>query len=452
MKVSNNPKLSEKIWPHGAYRDSDGIVRIGEIRATELAKEFGTPVFVLDENDFRSRARNWRMAFENAFGAEKASIYYAGKAFISIEVAKWVEQEGLGLDVCTGGEFAIAAAANFPPNRITFHGNNKDQSEIRDAVAAGVGLIAVDSFYELERVAREALAAGVVQRILIRVTPGVDAHTHEFIATAHEDVKFGFSISTGAASEAARLAIASPHLELVGLHSHIGSQIFDTEGFEVAAHRVIALLSAIRDEHGVALESLDLGGGYGIAYVESDDPLSPDAVAQGLLDIVKHECDLHSLEVPHISIEPGRAIAGPSTVTLYTVGTVKAVELDGGRSRAYISIDGGMSDNIRTALYDADYTAVLANRLSTESPVGSRVVGKHCETGDVVVRDCALPSDIAPGDLIATPATGAYGRSMASNYNHVPRPPVVAVFDGKARLIVRRETQEDLMRLEVAEG
>ncbi len=445
-------KLNEKIWPHGTYRDSDGVVRIGEIRATDLAKEFGTPVFVLDENDFRTRACGWLAAFEDAFGVGKVSVYYAAKAFISIEVAKWVAQEGLGLDVCTGGEFAIASAAHFPPSRIAFHGNNKAQVEIHDAVAAGVGLIIVDSFYELERVAHSALAAGIVQKILLRVTPGVDAHTHEFIATAHEDVKFGFSISTGAAAEAARLAIASPHLELQGLHSHIGSQIFDTEGFEVAAHRVIDLLAAIRDEHGVALESLDLGGGYGIAYVEQDDPLSPTAIAQGLFEIVKRECDLHGLEIPHLSIEPGRAIAGPSTVTLYTVGTVKAVELDGGRSRAYISIDGGMSDNIRTALYDADYTAVLANRLSNASSSVSRVVGKHCESGDIVVRDIALPSDIVPGDLIATPATGAYGRSMASNYNHVTRPPVVAIHNRKARLIVRRETPEDLMRLEITEG
>jgi diaminopimelate decarboxylase len=445
-------KLTEKIWPHGAYRDSDGIVRIGGIRTTELAKEFGTPLFVLDENDFRSRARKWRSAFEDSFGIGNVSVFYAAKAFISVEVAKWVDEEGLGLDVSTGGEFAIAAAAGFPAARMTFHGNNKSQDEIHDAVAAGVGLIAIDSFFELERVAREALAAEVVQKVLLRVTPGVEAHTHEFIATAHEDVKFGFSISTGAAAEAARLAIASPHLELTGLHSHIGSQIFDTEGFEVAAHRVIGLLAAIRDEHGVALESLDLGGGYGIAYVEQDDPLSPDAIAQRLCDIVKRECDINGLEIPHISIEPGRAIVGPSTVTLYTVGTVKVVELDGGKGRAYISIDGGMSDNIRTALYDADYTAVLANRNSTAALIASRVVGRHCESGDIVVRDVALPNDIEPGDLLATPATGAYGRSMASNYNHVLKPPVVAVRDGEARLIVRRETHEDLMRLEVTEG
>jgi diaminopimelate decarboxylase len=445
-------ELSEKIWPHGAYRDSDGIVRIGGIRVTELVKEFGSPLFVLDENDFRSRARRWRSAFEDTFGLGNFSVYYAGKAFMSVGVAKWIADEGLGLDVCTGGEFAIASAAHFPMDRITFHGNNKSQDEIHDAVLAGVGLIAIDSFFELERVAHEALAANVVQKVLVRVTPGVEAHTHEFIATAHEDVKFGFSISTGAAADAVRLAIASPHLELQGLHSHIGSQIFDTEGFEVAAHRVIGLLAAIRDEHGFALESLDLGGGYGIAYVEADDPLAPDAIAQGLFDIVKRECDVNGLEIPHISIEPGRAIVGPSTVTLYTVGTVKAVELDGGRSRAYISVDGGMSDNIRTALYDADYTAVLANRISNAGLTTSRVVGKHCESGDIVVRDIALPSDIEPGDLLATPATGAYGRSMASNYNHVLRPPVVALRNGEARLIVRRETQEDLMRLEVTEG
>ena len=444
--------LSEKIWPRGATRDRDGVVCIGGIATTDLVREFGTPIFVLDEDDFRARARQWRGAFEDTFGLDKISVYYAGKAFISIAVAKWVAEEGLGLDVCTGGEFAIAASANFPPSRIAFHGNNKSSDEIQTAVAAGVGLIIVDSFYELERVAQTALAEEAVQKILIRVTPGVEAHTHEFIATAHEDVKFGFSINAGAAAEAVRLALASPHLELQGLHSHIGSQIFDTEGFEIAAHRVIGLLGAIRDEHGVELESLDLGGGYGIAYVEADDPLSPDALAQGLYEIVKLECDSHGLEIPHISIEPGRAIVGPSTVTLYTVGTVKAVALDGGRNRAYISIDGGMSDNIRTALYDADYTAVLANRLSKEALSASRVVGKHCETGDIVVRDIELPSDITPGDLLATPATGAYGRSMASNYNHVPRPPVVAVHDGRARIIVRRETHEDLMRLEVPEG
>jgi len=450
MKMSSD--LSTKIWPHGAYRDSNGTVRIGGIPSTELVKEFGSPVFVLDENDFRMRAHNWRTAFEDVFGADKISIFYAGKAFISMSVAKWVLEEGLGLDVCTGGEFAIAAAANFPPNQITYHGNNKSEDEIQDAVAAGVGLIAIDSFYELERVAQAALAADIVQKVLLRVTPGVEAHTHEFIATAHEDVKFGFSINTGAAAEAVRLALASPHLELQGLHSHIGSQIFDTEGFEVAAHRVIGLLAAIRDEHGVELESLDLGGGYGIAYTEQDDPLSPEAIAQSLFEIVKRECDMNELMIPHVSIEPGRAIAGPSTVTLYTVGTVKTVEIDSGKSRTYISVDGGMSDNIRTALYDADYTAVLANRLSDTSLINSIVVGKHCESGDIIVREVMLPGDMEPGDLIATPATGAYGRSMASNYNHVLKPPVVAIRDGQARVMIRRETQEDLMRLEETEG
>jgi len=452
MQVTNTQALNEKIWPHGAYRDSDGVVRIGELRATDLVKEFGSPVFVMDENDFRLRAHNWRVAFEEAFGVGNVSVFYAGKAFLSVEVAKWIAQESLGLDVCTDGELAIALAGSFPPERIAFHGNNKSEVEIRQAITAGVHLIVVDSFFELERVAREALTAGIVQKVLIRVTPGVDAHTHEFIATAHEDVKFGFSISTGAAAEAARLVIASEHLELYGLHSHIGSQIFDTEGFEIAAHRVIGLLGAIKSEHGIELQSLDLGGGYGIAYVEEDDPLSPDAIAQSLFEIVKRECDTQGLAIPHISIEPGRAIVGPSTVTLYTVGTVKTVELDGGKARSYVSVDGGMSDNIRTALYGAEYTAVLANRFSKVAPTLSRVVGKHCESGDIVVRDVELPGDVTPGDLIATPATGAYGRSMASNYNHVTRPPVVALRAGQARLIVRRETHEDLLRLEVTEG
>lgn len=442
--------INPKVWPQGARRNSDGVVEVGGIPVNDLAAEFGTPAFILDEDDFRARARNWKAAFEKAFDS-RVSVYYAGKAFLCAAVAKWVDEEGLGLDVATGGEFAVALAGKFPAQRIAMHGNNKSVHEIDRAVAEGIGLIIIDSFHEIARVANVAAARGVVQPVMIRVTPGVEAHTHEFIATAHEDVKFGFSISTGMAAEAVREVLAAGSLQLKGIHSHIGSQIFETSGFEVAAHRVVALLKEIKDEHGIELEQLDLGGGYGIAYVDGDDPMSADAIAQSLASIVKSECVAAGIALPHVSIEPGRAIVGPSTVTLYTVGTTKTVDLDGGTVRRYVSVDGGMSDNIRTALYGAEYSAVVANRFSGADKMLSRVVGKHCESGDIVVKDVDLPSDIGPGDLLITPATGAYGRSMASTYNHVPRPPVVAIRAGQARVIVRRETEEDLLRLDVME-
>lgn len=442
--------INPKIWPKGSTRNSSGVVEVGGIPVTEIADEFGTPVFLLDEEDFRGRARSWKAAFEQAFDS-RASVYYAGKAFLCAAVAKWVDEEGLGLDVATGGEFAVALAGKFPAQRIAMHGNNKSVHEIDRAVAEGIGMIIIDSFHEIPRISNVAAARGVIQPVMVRVTPGVEAHTHEFIATAHEDVKFGFSISTGMAAEAVRQVLASGSLQFKGIHSHIGSQIFETSGFEVAAHRVISLLKEIKDEHGIEVDQLDLGGGYGIAYVDGDDPMTPEAIAKSLAAIVKSECANAGIAVPHISIEPGRAIVGPSTVTIYTVGTTKTVDLDGGLVRRYVSVDGGMSDNIRTALYGAEYSAVVSNRLSTADTMLSRVVGKHCESGDIVVKDVDLPSDIGPGDLLITPATGAYGRSMASTYNHVPRPPVVAVSGGQARVIVRRETEEDLLRLDVME-
>jgi diaminopimelate decarboxylase len=285
--------------------------------------------------------------------------------------------------------------------------------------------------------------------VLVRVTVGVEAHTHEFIATAHEDQKFGFSLASGQAAAAVASVLAAPSLRLVGLHSHIGSQIFDTSGFEVAAHRLVALLAGIRDEHGVELPEVDLGGGLGIAYVDGDDPQPPAEIARRLKVIVERECELAGLATPRLAVEPGRAIIGPSMITLYEVGTVKSIMLDGGLARTYVSVDGGMSDNIRTALYDADYTAVLAGRSSDAEPIRCRVVGKHCESGDIVVRECWLPGDVRPGDLLAVGATGAYCYAMASNYNRIPRPPVVAVTSGRTRLIVRRESLDELMATDV---
>ena len=428
--------LAGGVWPRSARRDDEALT-IGGVDVRDLATEYGTPLYVYDEEDFRSRCREFVGAFSDG------DVYYAGKAFLSTEIARWVRDEGLGLDVCTGGELAIALAADFPAARIAFHGNNKSVAELTRALEVGVGHVVVDSYEEIARLGYLAKEQGKRPKVMVRVTTGVEAHTHEFIATAHDDQKFGFARET--ALEAARRVHGLDSLELVGLHSHIGSQIFDTDGFELAARRVVDLMVAIRDELGVELPELDLGGGYGIAYLDTDDPLDPKHIADNLRAIVRHACESRGHALPRLTVEPGRTIAGPGGVTLYEVGTVKP--LDG--VRTYVSVDGGMSDNIRTALYGAEYTCVLASRRSGAQPMLSRLVGKHCETGDMVVRDLWLPEDLAPGDLVAVAATGAYCRSLANNYNHVPKPAVAAVRGGRSRLILRRETEEDLLRLEV---
>ena len=422
---------------------------ISGISAKDLAQEFGTPAFFIDESDFRSRALAWNTALTQAFGSNAGIVYYAAKAFICTEVGRWIKDSGIGIDVCTGGELAVALAAGIDPEKIELHGNNKSVDEIQRAVDAGVGIIVLDSLYEIERVAAAAIKAGKIQKVLLRITPGLDTHTHQSIATAHEDVKFGFSIASGAAWTAIEDVRKRSSLELRGFHAHIGSQVFGYETFQLAAQRLIGLLAQYRDEFKSELPELDLGGGYAIAYLPGETTVDPSQALQALASTVKKNCELHNLAVPKISIEPGRSIVGPSTFTLYEVGTVKDVTLEDGVHRNYISIDGGMSDNIRPSLYGAKYTTVLANRTSSAPKISSRLVGKHCETGDILIREIDLPSDIAPGDLLAVPATGAYGRSLASNYNHVPRPPVIAVKDGKARVIVRRETEADLLGLDV---
>lgn len=421
---------------------------IAGMSATSIAKEFQTPVFVIDEEDFFERARIFKETLERAAGEKAGQTFYAGKAFLCKEVARWVDQAGLSLDVCTGGELEVALAANFPPSRMEFHGNNKSLNEIRRAIEVGIGLIVVDSEIELERVSSIASELKKSQRILIRITPGVEVHTHDYIATAHEDVKFGLSIASGAAAALMSKAIGSPGLELRGVHFHIGSQVTTSDGHELAIKRTIEFISDFTKKSGFVIEEFDIGGGYAISYTDQDDVFDPVRIIEALVAAIRGESDRHGIEMPIVSIEPGRAIIGPTTSTLYEVGTVKEVELDQG-SRTYISVDGGMSDNIRTSLYDASYSVALANRVSTAPTKSSRVVGKHCETGDIVVRECELPGDVRPGDLLVTPATGAYGRSMASNYNHVPRPPVIAIRDGKARIIVRRETYQDLLGLDL---
>ena len=422
---------------------------ISGISATALAQEFATPAFIMDEADFRARAISWDDALKSAFGENAGTVYYAAKAFLCTEVARWIKDIGIGIDVCTGGELAVALAGGVDPAKIELHGNNKSVAEINKAVSVGVGTIVIDSLFEIDRVATAATQHGKVQKVLLRLTPGIEAHTHESIATAHEDVKFGFSIASGSAWKAIEAVRRHSSIELRGFHAHIGSQILDTDSFEISAERLIALLAKYRDAFGVELPELDLGGGYGIHYVPGDEELAPSVAMQAVASAVIKNCAVHSLNIPKISIEPGRAIVGPTMFTLYEVGTIKDVTLENGDNRRYISIDGGMSDNIRPSLYKADYTAVLANRTSTAALLSTRLVGKHCETGDILIYSIELAGDITPGDLLAIPATGAYGRSMASNYNHVLRPPVIAVKNGKARVIVRRESEADLLGLDI---
>ncbi|BBY31122.1 diaminopimelate decarboxylase [Mycolicibacterium sediminis] len=440
--------IAPNVWPRNAVRGDDGELSIAGVPVSRLAADYGTPLFVIDEDDFRTRCRDIAAAFG---GGEH--VRYAAKAFLCTEIATWIDQEGLALDVCSGGELAVALNANFPPERIALHGNNKSVAELTMAVEAGVGHVVLDSLIEIERLDAIAGAAGVVQDVLVRVTVGVEAHTHEFISTAHEDQKFGLSLASGAAIDAVRRVFAADNLRLVGLHSHIGSQIFDVAGFEIAARRVIGLLRDVVAEFGVEKTSqisiVDLGGGLGISYLPQDDPPPMAELADKLWAIVRNESAAVGLPSPDLVVEPGRAIAGPGTITLYEVGTVKDVAISPTAHRRYVSVDGGMSDNIRTSLYDAEYDARLVSRTSDAPPTLARIVGKHCESGDIVVRDTWVSDDVVPGDLIGVAATGAYCYSMSSRYNLLGRPAVVAVRDGVSRLVLRRETTDDLLSLEV---
>jgi diaminopimelate decarboxylase len=440
--------LAPNVWPRNLVRGQNGEVSIAGVTVSELARQYGTPLFVIDEDDFRSRCRE----IASAFGGGR-NVHYASKAFLCAEIARWIAEEGLSLDVCSAGELAVALHADFPPERIALHGNNKSVDELTTAVKVGVGHVVLDSMIEIERLDAIAGAAGVVQDVFLRVTVGVEAHTHEFISTAHEDQKFGLSLASGAAMAGVRRVFETDNLRLVGLHSHIGSQIFDVAGFEIAAHRVIGLLHDVVAEFGVPktaqIATVDLGGGLGISYLPQDDPPAMSDLAAKLQEIVRNESAAVDLPAPRLVVEPGRAIAGPGTVTLYEVGTVKDVAISASASRRYVSVDGGMSDNIRTSLYGAEYDARLVSRRSDAPPALARIVGKHCETGDIVVRDTWVSDDIAPGDLMAVAATGAYCYSMSSRYNMLGRPAVVSVLDGRSRLILRRETVEDLLSLEV---
>lgn len=446
----NEPKdlnaLPSAIWPATSTRSATGEVEIGGVPVSELTSQFGTPLYVIDEDEFRARALSVKSAFEDAAESigTTAKIYYAGKVFLAGAVIRWVDELGLNVDVSSAGELALALASGIDPKRIGLHGNNKSLAEIGRAVSAGVGAIVVDSEIEIERIAAAAGAQEKVQPVRLRVNTGVHAHTHEFLATAREDQKFGIAM-TDVPALVAKIRESS-NLEFLGLHSHIGSQIFAPEGFVEAAKRLIKLQAELLKSGPVP--ELNLGGGFGINYTAADDAPEIGDFAKLITDAVAAACAEHGIAVPKLAFEPGRAIAGPAGVTLYTVGTIKDVNVDGS-VRKYVSIDGGMSDNMRTALYQAAYTVRLASRVSSASPSLVRVVGRHCESGDIVVRDDYLPSNLSNGDTLAVAATGAYCFSLSNNYNFLTRPPVVAVRSGKARLIVRGETEADLFDRDV---
>lgn len=451
--------LDPRVFPTSIRRGTQcGELKLGDLRATALTEQFGSPLYIIDENDARERARSILDALQSEarrVGTE-ATVYYASKAFLCIEVARWMTEEGLAIDVASGGELAVALAAGVDPARIGFHGNNKSVAEIERAVSAGVGTIIIDSEIETDRIAAAAAASGIRQRVRLRVNSGVHASTHAFLATSHEDQKFGQPLS-----EAARLVkaiLAHDSLDFVGLHCHIGSQIFATDGFRESARRLLSVYRDLADLAGSPIPELNLGGGFGIAYTseQADDAPAIADIARDLANIVAESAAAFGIPIPKLAFEPGRAVIGQAGMTLYTVGTTKSVQLAGSdaaedpadrgyASRLYVSVDGGMSDNARPALYGADYHVRIANRVSDVAPALVRIVGKHCESGDIVVDRDEIPGDVRPGDTLAVAATGAYCWSLSSNYNYVTRPPVVAVRDNEARVIVRGQTEEDLL-------
>ena len=434
MTVTSGP------WPLTAGRNEAGALTIGGVALPALAAAHGTPLWVVDEHDLRTRCRDYVTGFP---GVE---VTYASKAWCTIGILQLVDQEGLKIDVASGGELHTALVAGIAPDRLILHGNNKSEAELTQALEAGVGRIVVDSFEELDRLERLAAARGQTAAVWLRITPGIDAHTHEYVRTGHDDAKFGFTLSLGLADEALRRALALSHVEVVGIHAHIGSQIFGTDPFIANAEVMLDLLARWRDEHGVTLSELNLGGGMGIRYTHEDHPVEVRRYGRAVLETVAERCAALAFPLPLLFVEPGRAIVGPSTVTLYEVGTVKPLP----GLTTWVSVDGGMSDNIRPALYDAEHEVTLANRISDAPPQAVTVVGKHCESGDLVREHAPLPSDLAVGDLLAVAATGAYTASMASNYNRLVRPAAVLVHDGTVRDLVRRETFDDLVRHDVS--
>ncbi len=442
-KVSD---FDDAAWPGSAQRNQFGELEIGGVGCTELVRKFGSPLYVVDQLEFDSRLARVKKAFEQASAKSGTSVklYYASKALLTSDVARWAANYGYSIDVSTGGELAVVLAAGIPGSQIGLHGNNKSLVEIGRAVNNDVSAIVIDSEIEIERIAAAAGAQDKVQPVRLRVNTGVHAHTHEYLATAREDQKFGIAISD--VPDLVEKIRSHSHLRFLGLHCHIGSQIFAVDGFIASAERMLELHAQLLSDGEIP--ELNLGGGFGIAYVEGDAPEAIEQLAEKIVQAVKTKCQSLGIAIPKLAFEPGRIIAGPAGITLYTVGTMKDVLVgDEGEQakRRYVSVDGGMSDNARPALYEAEYSAAIASRVGTADPVLSRVVGKHCESGDIVVRNSLLPSDLQVNDLLAVAATGAYCYSLSSNYNYLPKPAMVAVKDGKATLLVRGETEEDLL-------
>ncbi len=437
--------LDSRVWPHNAVRRDSGEVEFAGVPASELSAQFGTPLFVIDEQAFRAAAIHTKQTIERAAASigTNAKVYYASKAFLSTEIASWLQQDGLNMDVASGGEFAAALAGGMPAARMGLHGNNKSLREIGRAVTEGIGAIVIDSEIEIERIAAAAGAQEKIQPVRLRINTGVHANTHDFLATAREYQKFGIPIKDAPALVAK--IRAERHLKFLGFHQHVGSQIFAAEGFVESARRLVRLHA--QELAGGEIPELNLGGGFGINYKPADQAPRLEHFIRQIMDAVAEECKALGIGVPVLAFEPGRYIAGNAGVTLYNVGTIKDVSVTDGAEpavRKYVSVDGGMSDNARPALYEAEYHCVLAGRSSDAEPALVRVVGKHCESGDIVVRHDYLPADVAPYDLVAVAATGAYCYSLSSNYNFLPKPPVVAVANGSARLIIRGETEADL--------
>lgn len=432
MLVSKNLAVNEQ-----------GHLTVGGMDTVELAKEYGTPLYIMDEGLIREHCRSFKESMDKYYGGQ-GLVCYASKAFCCKAMCRIMLEEGLGLDVVSEGELYTALSVGFPPEKLCFHGNNKTDHELSYALENGVGRIIVDNIYELERLNRLAEKTGRTANIMYRIKPGIDAHTHNFIMTGQIDSKFGFALETGEAYEAVKKAIECSHINLVGLHCHIGSQIFDIDPFVKAAEVMLTFIAKIKDELGFEVKELNLGGGFGIRYTEEDAPVGYDKYMEKVSEKVKEVCTEKNIKLPFILIEPGRSIAAPAGITLYTVGGRKEIP----NIRTYVSIDGGMGDNPRYALYQSKYDVEVANKANLPKTETVTVAGKCCETGDLIGEGMPI-QPVEPGDILAVLATGAYNYSMSSNYNRIPKPPVVMVRDGKSRVVVKRETFEDIVRNDI---
>lgn len=432
MLVSKNLAVNEQ-----------GHLTVGGMDTVELAKEYGTPLYIMDEGLIREHCRSFRESMDKYYGGQ-GLVCYASKAFCCKAMCRIMLEEGLGLDVVSEGELYTALSVGFPPEKLCFHGNNKTDHELSYALENGVGRIIVDNIYELERLDRLAEKTGRTANIMYRIKPGIDAHTHNFIMTGQIDSKFGFALETGEAYEAVKKAIDCSHINLVGLHCHIGSQIFDIDPFVKAAEVMLTFIAKIKDELGFEVKELNLGGGFGIRYTEEDAPVAYDKYMEKVSEKVKEVCAEKNVKLPFILIEPGRSIAAPAGITLYTVGGRKEIP----NIRTYVSVDGGMGDNPRYALYQSKYDVEVANKANLPKTETVTVAGKCCETGDLIGEGMPI-QPVEPGDILAVLATGAYNYSMSSNYNRIPKPPVVMIRDGKSRVVVKRETFEDIVRNDI---